>query len=324
MNQKEWKNAQKLGIHLDFKFYNESHKLMKQFNIVNNTNKTEVHHLRDTEEQRNYNDTYYERWGFNEDGTFEYGKYVVFFTHDEHISYHSLSEETRKKISEANRGGHRSNETKHKMSVNNARAMLGKHHTDDAKKRISDGNKGKTFSDETKHKMSEYWINYYKEHPEAIRSGDNHPMYGKHHTDETKKKISDSNKLNWEDSNYRIKHSNAMKQYYKDNQVSQETRKKHSETCKRVFNTPEMHSKLSEAQKKRWGSMSAEDKAKLSTTLSAARTEEAKRSAAEKSKIKMDITKALYKEHKDSGGTMSWNEFQKYIKDHKELYYDNG
>lgn len=320
MNYYEWKNAQKLGIRLDFKFYNESHRLMKKFNLVNGTSKTEVHHLRDTEEQRKYNDEHYELWGHNLDGTFEYGKYVVFFTHDEHVNYHSQSEETRKKISEANKGKHYSDETKHKMSVNNARAMLGKHHTDDAKKRISDGHKGKTFSDEEKLKISECVSNYYKEHPEAIRSGDNHPMYGKHHTEESKKKMSESQKLTWEDSSYRIKHSNAMKQYYKDNPVSCETRKKLSEACKRVLNTPEMHNKLSAAQKKRWDSLSDEDKAKLSATLSAARTEEAKRSAAKKSKIKMDITKALYKDHKESGGTMSWNEFQKYIKDHKELY----
>lgn len=320
MNYREWKNAKKLGIQLDFKFYNESHRLMKAFNLTNDTSKTEVHHLRDTEEQRNYNDTYYEFWGFNQDGTFEYGKYVVFFTHEEHVSYHSLSEETRKKISEANKGRHYSDETKHKMSVNNARAMLGKHHTEESKKKISDGHKGKIFSDEEKLKISEHASNYYKEHPEAIRSGDNHPMYGKHHTEESRKKMSESQKLVWEDSNYRIKHSNAMKRYYKDNQVSYETRRKRSETCKHVLNTPEMHSKLSAAQKNRWSSMSDEDKAKLSATLSAARTKEVKRIAAEKSKIKMDITKALYKEHKDSCGTMSWNEFQKYIKDHKELY----
>jgi hypothetical protein len=62
MNQKEWKHAGQLGIKLDFTFYNKSHKIMRQFNSDNNENKTEVHHLRDTEEQRLYNDTYYERW----------------------------------------------------------------------------------------------------------------------------------------------------------------------------------------------------------------------------------------------------------------------
>lgn len=320
MNYHEWKNARKLGIQRDFKFYNESHRLMKEFNLVNGTNKTEVHHLRDTPEQRAYNDTYYEFWGFNQDGTFEYGKYVVFFTHNEHVSYHAHSEETRKKISELHKGKHRSDETKHKMSMNNARAMLGKHHTDDARKRISDSHKGETFSDERKLKISERVSNYYKEHPEAIRSGDNHPMHGKHHTEESKKKMSESQKLVWEDDDYRINHSNALKQHYKDNPVSQETRRKLSETSKRALNTPEMHSKLSAIQKKRWNSMSDEDRAKISAAISASRTEEVKRSAAEKSKIKVDITKALYKEHKDSGGTMSWNEFQKYVKDHKELY----
>lgn len=189
MNQKEWKNAQKLSIQRDFKFYNESHRLMKEFNLVNGTNKTEVHHLRDTEEQRIYNDTYYEFWGFNQDGTFEYGKYVVFFTHNEHVSYHALSEETRRKISEANKGRKRNP------------------FSEEAKKKMSDAKKGKCLSDEHKKKLSEshsgdkgYWYGKHlsKEHKEKLSNaklgkykGENHPMYGKHHSDESKKKMSE-------------------------------------------------------------------------------------------------------------------------------------
>ena len=42
-----------------------------------------IHHLRDTEEQRNFNDTYYERWGFDLNGEM---KYAVMITHREHVN----------------------------------------------------------------------------------------------------------------------------------------------------------------------------------------------------------------------------------------------
>jgi hypothetical protein len=61
-----------------------------------------VHHRDDTEECRKYNEEHYERWGFNEDGTFEYGKYVIFMINTEHSAHHHTgairSEETCKKM----------------------------------------------------------------------------------------------------------------------------------------------------------------------------------------------------------------------------------
>ncbi|AGE49689.1 GIY-YIG catalytic domain-containing endonuclease [Paramecium bursaria Chlorella virus Can18-4] len=84
-----------------------------------------------------------------------------------------MSEETKKKMSEAHAG------EKHHM--------YGKNHTEETKQKISEsmsGEKshmyGKTLSEETKKKMSE------------SQTGEKNPMYGKTHTEETKKILSKS------------------------------------------------------------------------------------------------------------------------------------
>jgi hypothetical protein len=44
-----------------------------------------IHHLRDTEEQRNFNDQHYERWGIDFDGNM---KYCIPMTVEDHQKYH--------------------------------------------------------------------------------------------------------------------------------------------------------------------------------------------------------------------------------------------
>lgn len=116
-----------------------------------------IHHRDDTDETRAYNEKYYERWGCNEDGTFEYGKYVLFMTMAEHVKHHHTgskrSKDTCRRISEATYGKKRSDETKAKMSearkgVKNPRfgkgyviagernGMFGKHHTEEARELV--------------------------------------------------------------------------------------------------------------------------------------------------------------------------------------------
>lgn len=79
-----------------------------------------------------------------------------------------LSDATRKKLSESHKG---------------------KHHSDEQKQKIGNSHKGKYRSSETKNKISESTKKYYECHPERKTIGENHPMFGMHHTDEAKKKI---------------------------------------------------------------------------------------------------------------------------------------
>ena len=102
------------------------------------------------------------------------------------------SEETRQKISEANKGDNHpmygkchTEETKQKMSKikkgeNNP--MHGNHHSEEVKQKIREGNKGKHLSNEAKQKISE------------AKKGENNPMYGNHHSEEAKQKISEARK----------------------------------------------------------------------------------------------------------------------------------
>ena len=66
---------------------------------------------------------------------------LIFLTVNEHRTLHKVSEDTKKKLSEANKGENNS--------------MFGKHHTEDTKKKISEANKGKKLSEETRKKLSE-------------------------------------------------------------------------------------------------------------------------------------------------------------------------
>lgn len=78
---------------------------------------------------------------------------------------HKISEETKKKISEANKGQkawnkgkHTSEETKRKMSIaekGSNNHNYGKHHSEETRRKISIAKKGKHFSEEAKRKMSE-------------------------------------------------------------------------------------------------------------------------------------------------------------------------
>ena len=110
-----------------------------------------------------------------------------------HFGYHP-SEETKKKLSENNakywKGKHLSEETKKKLSEVNKgenNPNYGKHISDEHKKRISEANSGRQKTEEEREKISKKAIDRYKDK-------ENHPNYGKHHSEETKKKMSDAKK----------------------------------------------------------------------------------------------------------------------------------
>ena len=68
-----------------------------------------------------------------------------------HVSFmpegYKISEETRRKISEANKGNH--------YCLGRISPMKGRHHTDEAKRKLSEKGKGRVVSEETKKKLSE-------------------------------------------------------------------------------------------------------------------------------------------------------------------------
>ena len=150
MNRKDWKDLCKVDRTVAYHWYNKVRKLLKskEFESDPRTDKDAkvIHHLRDTEEQRKYNDEHYEMFGFeiDEDGNehFEYGKYVVFWTKEHHNEYHHCSEETRKKLSLANKGRHfgeKPEDVRKKISnsLHGNKCHFGHHHSSETKNLLS-------------------------------------------------------------------------------------------------------------------------------------------------------------------------------------------
>lgn len=167
-------------------YYRKASKLLRKWKTENGyTCKCVMHHRDDTEETYKYNEDHYERWGFNEDGSFEYGKYIMFMTKSEHDSYHNTgeknsmygkthSEEARKKISDNNpwKGGH-SNRLGCRLTAEQKELLS---------KRLSgcnNPNYGKHWTDEQKKERSEK--------TKGMHSGSDNPFYGKNHSDDSKR-----------------------------------------------------------------------------------------------------------------------------------------
>lgn len=153
MNKTEWYSGTANVIRKTH-FYNKVRKSLKELKSQGLCDKDAevIHHLIDTEEQRKYNDEHYEMWGHNLDGSFEYGKYVIFCTRAEHIKIHAAAEPGK---------------YSHEISA-------------EAKKKLSERFKGER--NPQYGKRGELATCY-------GRCGELHPMFGKVHTEETKNKI---------------------------------------------------------------------------------------------------------------------------------------
>jgi len=143
------------------------------------------------------------------------------------------SEETRRKLSIANKGRKHTEEEKRKIGL----AGLGRVFSEEHKRKIGEANKlvqaGRIHgphSEEAKRKMSEAQL------------GEKNHMYGKHHTEETKGKISLANKGKIKSDETKIKLSVANKGTCMG-EKNHNYGKCFSEETKR---------KMSEAQNKRW------------------------------------------------------------------------
>ena len=180
MNRIEWEKFSQFGG-VDRKYDNACRKIQKSLKYNPNPEATVRHHLRDTEEQRKYNDEHYELWGFNLDGTFEYGKYIIFLTKKEHDLLHQNSKESkekrvigikrfwtkekRKERSEKTSGENcywfgkkRSEEDKKKMSLAKKGKHLLKEHIEHIRQSTT-GKKHKYKSEETRNVVINYMKN---------------------------------------------------------------------------------------------------------------------------------------------------------------------
>ena len=246
-----------------------------------------IHHLRDSEEARIFNDTYYERWGIDFDGVC---KYCILMTEEDHRKYHSLSEETRNKIGESNRITKSKKEYKDKVSGKNS-YLYGKKKvfTEEQKKTISEKRKLYLSDPEHRKQLSDSRIKYFKDHPlteeqkkiisEKTREAMKDPCIkekcskakkGKSLSEETRKKISEGNKGKIISKEIRKKISNSIKGHI----VSEETRKKISEKHIGFTHTEETRDKMSKSSFSRKASV-------------------------------------LYRNYKDLGGILDWNQWQK-------------
>ncbi|HQB65630.1 MAG TPA: NUMOD3 domain-containing DNA-binding protein, partial [Fibrobacteraceae bacterium] len=213
-------------------------------------------HLRDTEEQRKYNDEHYEFWGFNQDGTFEYGKYIIFVTKEEHLNIHTHSEESKAKMSASQKKRFRDNPVTDEQGVVQSKR---------AKEWLSDNDNYIRWLDSLP--RGENHPMYGKTGELATRygiCGEKHPFYGKHHTEEAKQKIGDAERgeknHNYgknlsEETKKKISENNGR--YWKGKHLPEETRRKLSEAHKGSTLSEEAKKKIGEASKGRTHSDSA-------------------------------------------------------------------
>jgi len=153
------------------------------------------------------------------------------------------SEEHKKNLSESHKGRKASEAAKKKMSEKRKgenNGMYGKHHSEETKQKIRIKAKGRKASEETKEKMSE--IRKGRKHTQKTKNkiseaqkGEKNHMYGKHLSEEAKKKIGDAERGE--------KHWNYGKH------LSIETKNKISESAKGRKASEEAKRKMSESQK---------------------------------------------------------------------------
>lgn len=167
---------------------------------------------------------------FNQTEMDEWEKYFIFTNNTLYPNGYNLAEggggcvaceETRKKISESNKG---------RTSPNKGKPM-----SEEQKKKLSESLKGKHHTEESKRKMSEALI------------GEKNPFYGRQHSEESKKKMSkprkgkstyNKGKPMSEEQKKKLSESHkSNKGYWKGKKRSDETKKKISKTKTGVFNT---------------------------------------------------------------------------------------
>jgi hypothetical protein len=332
MNRKEWLEC---SSESKWHWYHKCEKIRKSLKYNNNPNATHKHHLFDTPEQTEYNNTHYEMWGFNEDGTFEYGKYIVFVTPEEHSQIHASSDETNEKRRVA---------MKNKWNDEDYRKFWLEHtmpsFTEDRLKQMSDitksqwadnvirdrridglkrswlGDEGALRRESLSNRLKSLWCDdEYRQHMSDMSkslwenpkyratvsqkvSGENNGMYGKHLSDEAKEKLRNANlgKTLSDETKQKISEGNKGKV------TSEETKAKQRE------------SKLGEKNPMYGKHMSDSAKSKISEfNKNKIVSDETRRKASESNKATYKVISDMYREYKNAGGELKWNDFVKHV-----------
>lgn len=161
------------------------------------------------------------------------------------------------RVEHSNKGKPKSEEHKQKLSETHK----GKKHSDETKQKISEAGKIAQNRPEVKQKISDAGKKRFED-PEERRKqserlkGEKNPWYGKHHTEESKQKMSESLKGRRHTEETKQKLSKANKGKYTGEKHpfygkhhTEESKRKISEAGKIIQNRPEVKQKNSESQK---------------------------------------------------------------------------
>ena len=311
MDRKQWcASCSNDWNSVDHTFDYKSREIQRSLKYNPDPNATVRHHLMDTPEQIEYNKEHYEMWGHNLDGTFEYGKYMIFVTQEEHLRIHSICDDTRKKIS-----------ISQKLRLSRKDARRGR----EFKKGDIPWNKGLSPTEETRRRIS---VNR-----KGKCAGEEHPFYGKHHSEESLEKMRKASREYWSDENNRMLHSERCKGRKQSPEtiakrteklightVSQETRDKISAANSGRKFTEEHREKLCIARRTRIISEDTKSKTSESMKLVMSNAEHRKQ-ISETVKKQKQAKKLLYDTYRSSGGTLLWNDFQSFLKHNFERNY---
>ena len=163
------------------------------------------------------------------------------------------------------------------------------------KHRISIANKGKRHIN--RRYSPEMRSHFRDSYTGRNRYGENNPFYGKHHTDETKQKISIVNKDRLSGENHPM--------YGKHH--TDETRQKISEANKGHKHTDETKLRIGEAVRGRPNAMKGKHI-----------SDQVKENIRKAKQAQMHMRSTWYKKYKSLGGNLSWNDFQKMIPLHTD------
>ena len=165
MNFKEYWAAVRSGANIR-EYDLKSREIQKSLKYNPDPNAVVRHHLMDMPEQIEYNTNHYEMWGHDPDGSFTYGKYMIFVTEEEHRKIHKACAETKRKMRASALRVWKNKDHRIKMfKLRKGKTPWNKGIpcSDEVKYKVSLANSGRIISEETKQKLSKASVNMWKD-----------------------------------------------------------------------------------------------------------------------------------------------------------------